>query len=115
MFHTEHVVILKIIKTVVWVQLSSYCILQLRRTPLHAALEGNNEQDVETLIKAGAGVNATDKVSYYQSSLCNNSYNNNTVAINICTYVHSYMARISWRLFFLNLALITALSLMREW
>ena len=114
MFHKEHVVIMKILKTVVWVKSSSYWILQSGRTPLHeAASWGSNEQVVETLIKAGAGVNATDEVSYYQSSLCTNSYSNNTIAINICTYVHSYMARISWR-FFLNLALMTALSLMRE-
>ena len=67
MFHIEHVGIMKIIKTVVWVKSSSYCILQSGRTPLHeaAASPWSNEQVVDTLIKAGAGVNATDKVSYY--------------------------------------------------
>ena len=95
MFHIEHVVIMKITKTIVWVKLSSHCILQSHKTPLHAASQFFNEQVVETLIKAGAGVNATDKVSYYKSSLCNNSYSNNIVAINICTYVYSYKARIS--------------------
>ena len=75
MFHIEHVLIMKIIETVVWVKSSSNCILQSGRTPLHEAAASSrksNEQVVETLIKAGAGVNATDKVSYYQSSLCIN-------------------------------------------
>ena len=78
MFHIEHVGIMKIIKTVVWVKSCSYCILQSGRTPLHTAAAAasswkSNEQVVETLIKAGAGVNATDKVGYYQSSLCSNA------------------------------------------
>ena len=50
-------------------------ILKSGRTPLHvvaASLFIENEQVVNTLIKAGADVNTTDKVSYYQSALCNN-------------------------------------------
>ena len=50
----------------------SNILLQLGSTPLHAAavavataLERGNERVIETLIKAGANVNATDKVSYY--------------------------------------------------
>ena len=73
MFTIEHVVIMKIIKTVYSVKSSSYCILQSGRTPLHAASRWSNEQVVEILIKAGANVNTTDEVSYYQASLCNNS------------------------------------------
>ena len=69
-------------------------------------------QVVETLIEAGADVNAIDKVSYYQATLCNSSYNNNIVdTYTICTYVHSYMAKEES---FLDLALMTALSIMRE-
>ena len=47
-------------------------LLQSGRTPLHAAAVAavktsfrSNEQVIEVLIKAGADVNATDKVSYY--------------------------------------------------
>ena len=87
---------MKIIKTVT-VKSSSYCILQSGRTPLHKAAASpwwSNKQVVETLIEAGADVNATNKVSYYQATLCNSSYNNNVVdTYMICTYVHSYMAK----------------------
>ena len=51
-------------------QLCMY-ILKSSRTPLHvvaASLFIENEQVVNTLIKAGADVNTTDKVSYYQSA-----------------------------------------------
>ena len=44
-------------------------ILQSGRTPLHAVAASfwiDKERVVEELIKAGADVNATDKVSYYQ-------------------------------------------------
>ena len=45
-------------------------ILQSGRTPLHAVAASsfwiNNERVVEQLMKGGANVNATDKVSYYQ-------------------------------------------------
>ena len=112
-FHIEHVVIIKIIKTVT-VKSSNYCILQSGRTPLHeAALSWrSNKQVVETLIEAGVDVNATDKVSYYQATLCNSSYNNNVVdTYTICTYLHSYVAKEES---FLDLALMTALSIMRE-
>ena len=54
---------------------SSNILLQLGSTPLHAAvavavgpaeiLGRDSEQVIETLIKAGADVNATDTVSYY--------------------------------------------------
>ena len=40
---------------------------------LHEAASSwkSNGKVVETLIKAGADVNTTDEVSYYQASLCN--------------------------------------------
>ena len=51
---------------------SSDILLQSGSTPLHEAavaaaktLEWDNEHVIEILIKAGANVNATDKVSYY--------------------------------------------------
>ena len=45
---------------------SSDILLQSGSTPLHAAASwGGNEQNIEILIKAGANVKATDKVSYY--------------------------------------------------
>ena len=79
-------------KIVVWVNSSSYYILQSGRTPLHAAVTSrqNNEQLVETLIKAGTNVNATDKVSYCLTSLCINSLliiMLHAVAAYISTYV----------------------------
>ena len=47
-------------------------LLQLGSTPLHAAavavgtaLGRGNERVIETLIRTGANVNATDEVSYY--------------------------------------------------
>ena len=52
----------------------SNILLQLGSTPLHAAavaaaktLGRGSEQVIETLIKAGAVVNATDAVSYYST------------------------------------------------
>ena len=51
---------------------ASNILLQLGSTPLHAAavaagetLGRGSERVIETLINAGADVNATDKVSYY--------------------------------------------------
>ena len=46
---------------------SSDMLLQSGSTPLHAAANAwrSDEQLMETLIKAGADVNATDKVCYY--------------------------------------------------
>ena len=47
---------------------SSNIILQSGSTPLHAVAETlgrGSEQAIDILIKAGADVNATDKVSYY--------------------------------------------------
>ena len=45
---------------------SSDIFLQSGSTPLHtAASQRDNEQVTETLIEAGADVNATDAVSYY--------------------------------------------------
>ena len=46
---------------------SSDMLLQSGSTPLHAAANAwsSDEQVMETLIKAGADVNATDKVCYY--------------------------------------------------
>ena len=44
---------------------SSDILLQSGSTPLHAASRRGNEQVIETLIKAGADVNATDEVSFY--------------------------------------------------
>ena len=46
---------------------SSYIFLQSGSTPLHAAAAGvwrSNKQVIDILIKAGADVNATNKVSY---------------------------------------------------
>ena len=50
--------------------ISSNILLQSGSTPLHAvavatAFQRGSEQVIETLIKAGAEVNATDAVSYY--------------------------------------------------
>ena len=51
--------------------ISSNILLQSGSTPLHAAAIAaaksmfSNAQVIEILIKAGADVNATDKVSYY--------------------------------------------------
>ena len=44
---------------------SSDILLQSGSTPLHAASRRGNEQVIETLIKEGADVNATDEVSFY--------------------------------------------------
>ena len=47
---------------------SSNILLQSGSTPLHAAASHRgNEQVIEILIKAGANVKATDKVSYYST------------------------------------------------
>ena len=45
----------------------SNIILQSGSTPLHAAAKSwsSDKQAIEILIKAGADVNATDKVTYY--------------------------------------------------
>ena len=49
---------------------SSDILLQSGSTPLHAAASHRgNEQVIEILIKAGANVKATDKVSYYSTIL----------------------------------------------
>ena len=61
---------LNVTTTVINHQIRMY-ILQSGRTPLHAVAASlliKNEQVVNALIKAGAYVNATDKVSYYQSA-----------------------------------------------
>ena len=47
---------------------SSDILIQLGSTPLQAAAKktwNSNEQAIEILVKAGADVNATDKVRYY--------------------------------------------------
>ena len=71
---------------------------------------------MKILIDRGADVNPTDEVSY-QVSLYNDTYNNNVVAtythICVCIYIAT------WEEFFeeqsfLNLAFMTALSLMRD-
>ena len=47
---------------------SSNIFLQSGSTPLHAAASwSNNEPVIEILIKAGANVKATGKVSYYST------------------------------------------------
>ena len=56
-----------------------FCLItyQSGETPLHkAASKQNDEQVLQTLIKAGADLNFVDKVSYHSITTNYHSYNN---------------------------------------